>query len=46
MSLNKSKLMKEEMDIFYVTQRAEERLREEARREVTPINEKQQNSNN
>lgn len=38
MSLNMVYSVKEEMDVFYVTQRAEQRLRKEGCREVTPIN--------
>lgn len=40
MSLNNGYSMNEEMDVFYVTQRAERRLREEGCREVNPINKK------
>lgn len=40
MSLNKSYPMKEEMVVFYVTQRAEQRLRKDNCKEFTPINKK------
>lgn len=40
MSLNKGYSMKEEMDVFYMTQRAEQRLRKEGCKEATPINKK------
>lgn len=38
MSLNNGYSMNAEMDVFYVTQRAERRLRKEGCREVNPIN--------
>lgn len=38
MSLNNGYSVNEEMDVFYVIQRAEQRLRKEGCREVKPIN--------
>lgn len=38
LALNEGYPVKEEMNVFSVTQRAEQRLRKEGRWEVTPIN--------
>lgn len=40
MFLNKGDPMIEEMDVFYVTQRADQRLRKDSCKEFTPINKK------
>lgn len=40
MSLNNGYSMNKEMDVFYVTQRPEQRLRKEGCREVSTINKK------